>query len=116
MNIRIIGETGWRCKAIWMDVAEVIDTLRLIPRAVLGFYGFWMAEVTNWLVKWYMRLPAAERTAEVTAFVTIVLPGIFGLAIWVYRIYAQGGRQWDNPPTAQGNPVTATTTMTSGAA
>jgi hypothetical protein len=77
-----------------LHVAEAIDALRLWPRLVLIAYGYWTAHLTDWIVKWYERLPGPERTPEVTAFVTIVLPGVFGLAIWVYRIYANTGRDW----------------------
>lgn len=83
-----------KCKQAWLDFAEVFDTLRVIPRAILFLYGYWMVNVTDWLVRWYEKLPAIERTSQVTAFVTIVLPGIFGLAVWVYKIYSDGGRAW----------------------
>lgn len=97
-----------KCKAAWMDVAEVIDTLRIVPRIVLFGYAWWAGAITYWLVKWYEHLPAVERTNQVTAFVTIVLPGVFGLAVYVYRIYADGGRQWDAPVS-----VTSSTTAVS---
>lgn len=88
-------------KAGTLAVAEAIDASRLFPRLVLIGYGYWMARLTDIIVRWYEHLPAAERTPEVTAFVTIVLPGVFGLAIWVYRIYANTGRDW----TAAKDPV-----------
>lgn len=97
-----------KCKAAWMDVAEVIDTLRIVPRIVLFGYAWWAGAVTLWLVKWYEHLPAVERTNQVTAFVTIVLPGIFGLAALVYKIYSYGGRAWDAPVS-----VTSSTTAVS---
>lgn len=98
-----------KCKAAWMDAAEVIDTLRVVPRIVLFGYAWWAGAVTNWLVKWYEHLPAAERTNQVTAFVTIVLPGIFALATWVYKIYSDGGRAWDAPAST----ISSTTAVSS---
>jgi hypothetical protein len=89
---------GVRCKTAWLDAAEIFDSWRIIPRVILFLYGFWMVRLTDWLVRWYEKLPAAERTAQVTAFVTIVLPGVFGLAVYVYKIYSAGGRDWDKPP------------------
>jgi hypothetical protein len=86
-----------KCKQQWLDAAEVFDTWRVVPRLIVFLYGAWMARVTDWIVTWYERLPAIERTVEVTAFATVVLPGIFGLAVWVYKIYSIGGRQWDGP-------------------
>lgn len=87
-----------------LRLAEVFDSWRVVPRVVLILYGYWMAHLTDWIVRWYEKLPAAERTPEVTAFVTIVLPGVFGLAIWVYRIYANTARDW----TATKDPVQPT--------
>lgn len=84
----------------WMNVAKVIDALRIMPRAVLCFYGYWMARVIGQTCKWYFALPIAARTGEVTAFVTIVVGGIFGLAGWVFKIYSSGGYTW---PTKDGD-------------
>lgn len=78
-----------------MDAAEVFDTWRIVPRVILFAYAYWTGWITDWLIRWYEKLPAAERTNQVTAFVTIVLPGVFGLAVWVYKIYSNGGRDWD---------------------
>lgn len=82
-------------KTRWIDFCEVFDSLRVVPRLILFLYGYWMARITDRLVSWFERLPAVERTASVTVFLSIVLPGVFGLAVWVYKIYAQGGRKWD---------------------
>jgi hypothetical protein len=101
-----------KCKQAWLDVAEVIDTLRVVPRIVLFGYAWWAGAVTDWLVKWYERLPSAERTNQVTAFVTIVLPGVFGLAVWVYKIYADGGRAWDGTQTVSQTTAVSSSTVT----
>ena len=85
--------------------------MRVFPRIVLLTYGYWMAFLTNRIVWWYMRLPAGERTAQVTAFVTIVLPGVFGLAVWVFKIYSAGGRDWDQKPTPPHTAASSTTTL-----
>lgn len=78
-----------------LRIAEAVDSLRIFPRIVLAAYGYWTAHVTEQIVKWYLHLPPAERTAQVTAFVTVVLPGIFGLSCWVFKVYSVGGRDWD---------------------
>lgn len=102
MNLGVAGVTDEeedalerRLKTAMLDAAEVFDSWRIIPRLVLFLYGYWMVHLTDWIVRWYEGLPSQERTAEVTAFVTIVLPGVFGLAVYVYKIYSQGGRDWD---------------------
>jgi hypothetical protein len=95
-----------------MDFAEVFDTLRVIPRLVLFLYGFWMVRITDWLVRWYEKLPAAERTTQVTAFVTVVLPGVFGIAAYVYKIYSDGGRAWDGTATVSSTTAVSSSTVT----
>lgn len=59
-----------------------------------GVYG-WIAWFTDWFVRWYESLSGADRTAEVTAVFGIVIPSVFGLAVWVSKIYLSGGRDWD---------------------
>lgn len=101
-----------KCKTAWLDFAEVFDTLRVIPRVILFGYCAWMIRITDWLVKWYEGLPTAERTGQVTAFVTIVLPGVFGLAVWVYKIYSEGGRSWDGTATVSSTTAVSSSTVT----
>jgi hypothetical protein len=87
-------------KRRWIDFAEVFDTLRIVPRAILFLYGGWMVRLTYQVMRWYEQLPAVERTGQVTTVISVVIPGVFGLAVWVYKIYSAGGRDWDQrePP------------------
>lgn len=78
-----------------LDAAEVFDSWRVVPRILVFAYG-WLVGWASWFVLTnYFRLPASERTAAVTTFVGIVLPGIFGLAVWIFKIYSDNGRDWD---------------------
>lgn len=90
-----------------MQVAEIIDTFRVFPRLFLLVYLFWIIRLTDWMVRWFMRLPAGERTVIVTTFVSIVTTGIFGLFIWIYKVYSDGGRDWQSSPVIP--PVTVPT-------
>jgi hypothetical protein len=82
-------------KQLWLDIAEIIDSWRIFPRfMVIAVYG-WIAWFTDWFVRWYEKLPAADRTTEVTAVFGIVIPAVFGLAVWVSKMYLDGGRKWD---------------------
>ena len=64
----------------WLNLAEVLDAYRIIPRgvlvAVLWFAGYYIVTITMW----YMGLPTIERTAEVSAFAGLTIPAVFGLA------------------------------------
>jgi len=106
MHLNIDGETSsgskvgtmWRCKVLWLDAAEVFDSWRVFPRIVLMVYGWWAIHVTSWVMSWYEKLPGVERTGQVTAVIVAVVPGIFGMSGWVFKIYADGGRNWDAKP------------------
>lgn len=82
-------------KQLWMDIAEVIDSLRIFPRIMVMAYGIWVAWFTDWFVRWYEQLAPIARTTEVTAVFGIVLPGVLGLATYVFKMYLDGGRDWD---------------------
>ena len=84
----------WACKQLWLDVAEVIDSLRVFPRLIVLGYGWWAIKTTTWVIKWYEALPSDDRTVTVTAMVSVILPGIYGLSAIVYQIYSSGGRNW----------------------
>jgi hypothetical protein len=82
-------------KEWWMDIAEVIDALRVFPRIVLGGYMVLVGILACYLTWWYAHLPAVERTIEVTAFYGMLTGGLFGLAAFVFKIYSDGGVDWD---------------------
>jgi len=81
-------------KEKWLNVAEVFDAYRIIPRAiliaVLCFAGFYIYDISIW----YMGLPAVERTGEVSAFAGVTIPALFGLAGKMIDWYLKTGRSW----------------------
>jgi hypothetical protein len=83
------------CKGFWLDIAEVTDSLRVFPRFQLIAYGYWLFRNTWHILNWFERLPADERTVPVVSLVTGTLTVIWGGAAWVYKVYADGGRDWD---------------------
>lgn len=78
-----------------MDCAEVIDALRVFPRLLVGVYFATAIWVVSYLTVWYCHVPAAERTVEVTAFFGMLTGGLFGLATYIFKVYTDGGRDWD---------------------
>lgn len=71
-------------KQTFLDIAEVIDAFRVVPRSVLILYG-----ILVWVVvSWFMGLP--EPTTQQAALVTTVT----GLIAAVAGLYQNSGRPW----------------------
>jgi len=88
-------------KPHWLDIAELIDSWRIFPRLVLIAYGWFVYEVSFFVLRWYASEPATARGPEETAMVGVVFTAVTGFAGYVFKIYADGGRTWgppDNPP------------------
>ena len=84
-----------KAKSFWMGVAEVTDALRVFPRLLVGAYGCLIGYTTVYLTLWYAHLPSVERTVEVTAFYGMLMGGLFGLAAYVFKVYSDGGYDWE---------------------
>jgi hypothetical protein len=82
-------------KQAWLDIAEVVDAMRIFPRMLVGTYFATAIWVVVYLTKWYTHIPATERVVEVTAFFGMLTGGLFGLAVYIFKIYTDGGRNWD---------------------
>lgn len=101
MNIDVNGVTdpgqafGVRCKAFWIDLAEVIDSLRIFPRLIVGAYLWLLIWVTWYFAHMYFSLLPADRTVQLTAFASVVLTAAFGALPFIVKIYMDNGRDWD---------------------
>ena len=85
----------WWRKENWMAAAEVIDALRIFPRILVLSYGWFVGYTTIYSIYWYAALPAAERTVEVTAFYTMQMGSIGALAAYIFKVYTDGGYDWE---------------------
>lgn len=74
-------------KQTFLDIAEVIDSFRLVPRVLLVATG----TLVWYVINWYMGLqtPTTQQAALVTT-VTAVIPVVIGL-------YQNSSRSWDKP-------------------
>lgn len=85
-------------KKTWLSIAEIIDGLRIMPRVILasalGFAAWYIYALTVW----YMALPAAERTLEVSGLAGLTIPAVFGLAGKIVDWYLKTGRTWKEEP------------------
>lgn len=83
-------------KSKWLDIAEILDALRVVPRAILVtviiFTGWYIVFITLW----YFNLPVEERQYADAGFLSITIPGIFGLTGKICQWYLQTGKKWGN--------------------
>ena len=100
-------------KTASLDLAELFDGWRVIPRVFLLSCFIWTVYLTDWLISWYTNLPQPERGIEATGFASVVQVGVLGFLKLVYSDYAKSGRDWNERPivnTASSSTVSATTT------
>ena len=97
-------------KQQWLHLAELIDRLRIFPRVVLIAYGWYVWNVTFFILNWYAHEPPAGRGYEESAVVGIVITAVTGFAPMIYRIYASSAQPWD----PQSSTTTSTVTRISG--
>jgi amino acid permease len=88
-----LSKPQWKQR--WLNVAEVIDSLRVFPRLLVGAYFAIAIWVVVYLTLWYTHVAPVERTVEVTAFFAMLTGGLFGLATYIFKVYTEGGRDWD---------------------
>jgi hypothetical protein len=81
-------------KQAWLDTAEVIDALRVMPRILVLGYCSWAAYVIDRTLSWYFTLPDIERTVAASGMVSIVTSMVTTIGGWVLKIYVSGGRDW----------------------
>lgn len=81
-------------KRVWLDAAEIVDSLRVVPRIVLFGYCYWLGDLVNNIITWYQMLPAPERTLEASGLAGTIITAVTGIAAWVFKIYTAGGRDW----------------------
>lgn len=82
-------------KQRWLDAAEVFDSWRIVPRAIVAVYLSLLIWLTVYLAVMYFEIPAVERTTQVTAFASVLLTAAYGAFTWIVKIYTAGGRDWD---------------------
>lgn len=96
----------------WLILAERIDSLRLVPRALLfGYCGF-TAFVIKYLLVWYTHLPAAQETLQNAGLFTAVGTVLTGFGVPIFSIYSQNGRDWNASQAVTTETVVSSKTVT----
>lgn len=84
-----------KCKDKLLDLAEVIDSLRVFPRIIIFAYlSLFIWAVVYFGVE-YFHLPPEQRTVQMTAFSSVLLGTMAGAFPFVMKIYMDNGRDWD---------------------
>lgn len=79
-------------KQHWLDFAEVVDALRVIPRMLLfGFAGFY-AYYIFWVTHWYMA--KATDSGWDMAFASSTIAALGAMVTQVYNNYMVTERKW----------------------
>jgi hypothetical protein len=97
-------------KTKFLDFAEVFDAWRIIPRLVLFCYGGWLAYVTDRLLNWYMALPVAAQSTQASGFCLGAIGALTTIGGYVYRVYSNTGRSWDNMGSVRTTAISETVT------
>ena len=95
-------------KQLFLDAAEVFDSWRVVPRLILFGYCWWVSHVTDSSLTWYQHIPANERGVESAGLVGAIITAVTGMAVWVFKIYTSGGRDWDSQGTTSSTVVAST--------
>lgn len=90
----------------WEWPAYLIDIYRVFPRTIFLIATFALVKVGEW----YMGLPSAERTAEVSAFIAVITGAWVKLCDyymqrgvdWSKRMQINGGESGVKPPAEGG--------------
>lgn len=96
----------------WLEVAEVVDSLRMVPRVFLAACFAWTVYITQFLLIWYTHLDKESRGLETSGFASVVFLSVFGFLKLVYDTYSHYGRDWNGVATA--TTTTAVTTTVAG--
>lgn len=99
-------------KLPWLQVAEVIDHLRIFPRLVISAYAYYVYHVTFFVLHWYATQPKEARGFEESSVVGVVITAVTGFAPFIFRIYADSATDWTGKPPTSVTTVAATTTTT----
>ena len=90
--------------------AELVDSFRIFPRLVLCAYAYYVYQVTFFILTWYSQQPATARGTEESAVVIAVVGAVTGFSPWIFRIYSDNGRNWDEKPASTTTSLMTTST------
>jgi len=91
-------------KAKWLALAEVIDRLRVFPRAFLGAQFVWTVIVVDRTLTWYFHLPLEQQTIQASGLASVIVSAVTGIFVQMFARYATTGQDWPSPPSGGTTP------------
>jgi hypothetical protein len=95
--VEVVGR-AFHAKQLWLDWAEIFDSWRIVPRAIMFMIAHMVVSLDWTIVYWFIHLPNDHRAAsDATAACALVgvFSTLFGVAL---KFYMDNGRQWGTPP------------------
>lgn len=74
-------------------LADCVSEWRLLPRALVVGYAWFVYELTYTLLDWYMALPAAERGMEASGMAVGIFSAATGFGAAVFNLYMKSERR-----------------------
>lgn len=83
----------------WLQVAEVLDAFRVIPRlilvAVYSFVGVYTYDFTHFYFNLILLPDVTDwKLTAYSAFGALTIPAVVGLATGMTKAYLDSGRKW----------------------
>lgn len=102
-------------KQAWLHWAEVVDSLRIIPRLFLGAWTTFTMVVGYQTLHWFFLQPANARGFEEASVVVGVFTAALGMVKLIYTTYSENSRDWNAQPASMTATTLVKSTTTTGA-
>lgn len=76
-------------KQRWLDIAEILNALRIIPRLILAAFGVLTALTSYELIQWFTHLSVEERTPEASLAVVGIIGAVSKFSLDYAGVYTQ---------------------------
>lgn len=76
-------------KQRWLDLAEVLNALRVIPRLILASFGLLTALTSYELIQWFTHLSIEGRTPEASLAVVGIIGAVSKFSLDYAGVYTK---------------------------
>lgn len=97
-------------KGLWLQWAEIFDSLRVVPRLFLAIWSTFTMDVGYRTLTWFFSQPANSRGFEEASVVVGVFTAALGFTKFIFDRYSMSGRDWNSTPVTTQTTIAQTTT------